>query len=123
MKKIILFVLILMFLGYGCATHKTADYLNSQIGRMTYEESLQQQGPPTRCAEEGRTKTCLWVRDSGGTRYEPMFTPGRIIPGFMGPELTPGEVYYYPIKTGPITVRITFIDGVLSSWRLTGNWE
>lgn len=89
----------------GCATHETRDMLNSRIGSMNYEEALQRFGAPTRCAEAGSTKTCTWIYGSGGVVYAPV---GNAIVGI--PTNAPGA-------------RLTFTNGVLSSWRLTGKWK
>ncbi len=100
--------LIILFLGLaivGCATTETQDMLKSRTGLMTYEEALQRFGPPTQCAEAGMTKTCSWVYGSGGTVYAP-----------IGPNV-------FAIPTPPRSARLTFIDGVLSNWQLTGRWK
>ena len=69
---ILLRVSIITFLIWGCATSKTANMLNSRMGLMNYEEAIQRFGPPTQCAEEERTKTCVWIYGSGGMVYAPM---------------------------------------------------
>lgn len=101
-------VLVVLALGItlsGCATHETADMLNSRMGRMNYEEALQRFGPPTQCAEAGRTKTCTWVYSPSGTVYAPMGNSVVAIP------------------THATTARLTFTNESLSNWYLTGNWR
>jgi len=75
------------------------------MGVMTYEEALQKFGPPTQCAEAGATKTCNWVYGSGGTVVAPIGQAMLAIP------------------TPPPSARLTFVNGVLSNWQLTGRWK
>ena len=75
------------------------------MGYMNYEEALQRFGPPTQCAEAGNTKTCTWIYGSGGAIYTPLGS------GFMA------------IPTPAPSARLTFTNGVLSYWQLTGKWE
>ena len=102
---IVLVMLVITFLIWGCATSKTANMLNSRMGLMDYEEAIQRFGPPTQCAEEGRTKTCIWIYGSGGMVYAPI---GRNV---------------WAIPTQAPSARLTFVNGVLSYWELSGNWE
>ena len=102
--KVCLVVLFVLFLS-SCATCKTCEMLNSRLGQMTYEEALQRFGPPAQCAESGETKTCTWVHGTGGAVFMPM--------GY--------SVFAVPIE--PPSARLTFTNGVLSYWYLTGNWK
>ena len=72
---------------------------------MDFEEASQRFGPPTRCAEAGVTKSCLWVYGSFDIMYAPV---GR---------------HFVPVPTDPPSVRLPFINGILSSWELRGSWE
>jgi len=101
----ILVTLALILLSTGCATTQTQDMLNDRLGLMTFEEALQSFGPPTQCADAGSTKACLWVYESGGTIFAPV---GQAI---------------VAIPTRPPTARLTFTNGVLSQWQLTGRWK
>ena len=103
--KILSVILFLSLVTVGCATRQTQDMLNSRLGLMTYEESLQRFGPPTQCAESGATKTCVWVYGSGGTVFAP-----------IGQNVV-------AIPTQAPTARLTFINEVLSSWQLKGRWK
>ena len=99
---------LLLSLGFGlsgCATHETADMLNSRMGTMTYEEALQRFGAPTQCADARSTKTCTWVYGQGGTAYAPI---GNMV---------------YAIPQHPPTARLTFVNDRLSNWQLNGDWK
>ncbi|MEW6186531.1 MAG: hypothetical protein AB1585_12425 [Thermodesulfobacteriota bacterium] len=98
------FIILLLFVFSACAS-KTVDLLNSRIGQMNFEEAIQRFGPPTRCAEEGATKACIWVYGTVSYLYAPV---GR---------------HFVPIPTEPPSVRLTFVNGVLASWELRGGWE
>ena len=101
-------LLIALLLGsviVGCATTQTQDMLDSRLGLMTYEEALQRFGPPTQCAEASSTKTCVWVYGSGGTVFAP-----------VGQNVV-------AIPTQAPTARLTFTNGLLSNWQLTGRWR
>lgn len=89
----------------GCVTSKTADMLNSRMGLMNYEEAILRFGPPTQCAEEGKTKTCAWIYGSGGMVFAPI----------AGNE--------WAIPTQAPSTRLTFSNAVLSYWELRGNRE
>lgn len=97
---------LITLIATGCATHETEDMLNSRLGHMNYEESIQRFGPPTQCAVAGVTKTCTWVYDAGGG--------GMLMP--LG-----RNVVAIPARNP--TARLTFTNGILSYWQLTGNWE
>jgi hypothetical protein len=99
------FLLIVLLLCLSACTNKTMDLLKSRVGQMDFEEALQQFGPPTRCAEAGVTKACLWVYGSGGVMYAPV---GRS---------------FVPMPFDPPTLRLTFTNGYLSYWELKGNWD
>lgn len=99
-------VFIAIMLAFsGCTRHKTADMLNSRLNAMTFEEAIQRFGPPSNCAEAGATKVCTWVYGSGGAMYA---TVGQMTIGF------PPDVP---------TARLTFTNGILTYWYLTGNWQ
>jgi hypothetical protein len=90
----------------GCATtSKTATMLNARMYKMNFEEALQRFGAPFNCADAGRTKVCTWVYGSGGMIYAPV---GNIMVG---------------MPTNAPSAQITFTDGVMTYWRLNGNWE
>jgi hypothetical protein len=124
MKKEMLYVVIAILLCLsGCATtHETQNFLNSRMNKMSYEESLQRFGPPARCAESGATRVCTWIYREGGTvtimpppvqNYSPYaldFSP-----------LGPNTAMTLPVERR--TVRLTFTNGVLSWWKLSGNWK
>jgi hypothetical protein len=100
-------VFLLLFLSViftACAS-KTAALLQSRVGQMNYEEALQRFGPPVRCAEEGATKTCLWTYGTVGYTYAPV---GR---------------HFVLVPTEPPSLRLTFINGLLSTWELRGSWD
>lgn len=75
------------------------------MGLMNYEEAIQRFGPPTQCAEEGKTKTCTWVYGSGGMVFAPVGSNVLAVP------------------TQAPSARLTFSNGILSYWDLRGNWE
>ncbi len=100
-----LVILSVALLLAGCATTETRDMLNARLRLMTFEEALQRFGPPTQCAEAGSTKTCLWHYGPGGRIYAPA-----------------GD-FIVAIPTQPTTARLTFTDGMLSNWQLTGRWK
>ncbi len=106
MKKPYLLIgaLMIALALWGCAS-KTADLLKERAGRMNYEEALRRFGPPTRCAEAGTTKTCVWVYGSVSYSFVPF---GR---------------HYIPVPSEPPYMRLTFINDVLDSWELRGGWE
>jgi hypothetical protein len=79
--------------------------LNARMGYMTYEEAIFRFGPPTQCADAGSTKTCTWVADQGATVIAPV--GGMLL----------------AIPQEPTTARLTFKDGKLVNWQLTGEWE
>lgn len=101
--KFLLWIVLLFSLS-ACNT-KTMDLLKNRVGQMDFEEAIQQFGPPTRCAEAGITKACLWVYGSGGIVYAPV---GRS---------------WVPIPTDPPSLRLTFTNGYMSQWELKGNWN
>jgi len=107
MKKPILLLVVTVFLSLsGCAaTHKTQDMLNLRMYKMTYEEALQRFGPPSQCAESGSTRVCNWIYGGGGTVIMPVGNMAMAVP-VQGP-----------------SARLTFTNGVLTYWQLTGNWE
>jgi hypothetical protein len=107
-SKVTLVVFLLALLLIGCATTattQTQDMLNARSGLMTFEEALQRFGPPTQCAEAGSTKTCTWVHKPGRTIYAPI-----------------GD-FVLAVPTQARTARLTFTNGVLSQWQLTGRWK
>ena len=105
MRKKLFFLFLLIF-SFGCAaSHKTADMLNSRMSRMTYEEAIQRFGPPSQCADAGNTKTCVWVYGDGGTLVMPIGNMMMALPAQRP------------------SIRLTFVNGVLSWWQLNGNWE
>jgi hypothetical protein len=106
MKNSTLYLLIAIFLCLsGCATAKTQDMLNSRMYQMNYEEALQRFGPPSQCAESGSTRVCVWNYGGGGTVVMPVGNMAMAVP-VQGP-----------------SARLTFTNGVLTYWQLSGNWE
>ena len=103
--KNLLALLIVTVALIGCATHKTVDMLNSRMHVMTYEEALQRFGPPAQCAESGSTKVCTWSYGSGGAMLMPV-----------------GNMMVAAPMPGP-SARLTFTNGVMTWWQLSGNWE
>ena len=102
MKTLSLILAILVsFVLVSCATNKTQKMLNSRMGLMTYEESLQRFGPPSQCAEAGSTITCTWIYGSGGTVFMPIGS----------------NVFALP--TSAPSARLTFTNGVLTYWQYT----
>jgi len=97
--------IILLSLNGGCATHRTADMLKSRLNQMDYEEALQNFGQPTQCAESGSTRECTWVRGEG----EMVSMPAG------------DTTYVVPVE--PHTAHLTFHNGVLTEWQLSGDWE
>jgi hypothetical protein len=101
-KVISLFILstfILLFIS--CSSHETENMLNSELGKMTYEESLQRFGAPDKCGEEGQTKTCNWVYGSS--------------------KLWCNKGTCFTIDAP--TANLTFVNDVLSYWTLSGKWK
>lgn len=101
--KCLLWLFLLLCLS-ACAS-KTTDLLKSRVGQMNFEEAIQRFGPPTQCAEAGVTKACLWVYDPGGVSYVPM---GRS---------------FIPVPIEPPTLRLIFINGILSTYEVRGGWD
>ncbi|MBI4765304.1 MAG: hypothetical protein HY787_11950 [Deltaproteobacteria bacterium] len=97
--------LILLLLNFSACASKTMDLLKSRTGQMNFEEAIQRFGPPARCAEAGTTKSCLWVMGSFDITYVPV---GR---------------HFVPVPTDPPSLRLTFINGIMSQWELRGFWE
>ncbi len=89
----------------ACATTQTQDMLNSRMYKMTYEEALQRFGPPSQCAEAGKTRVCNWIYGSGGTIIMPVGNMAMAVP-VQAP-----------------SARLTFTDDVLTYWQLSGNWR
>ena len=106
MKKVksLIFVVAILLTAAGCNLN-TIEMLNKRRGQMNFEEALQRFGPPTNCAETGATKVCTWVYGRGGTTFVPI-----------------GKTLVAVPQRAP-SARLTFVNGVLWSWRLTGNWE
>jgi len=102
-------VALLVLVGIAvvrCASQaQTAQMLDSRLGEMTYEEAIQRFGPPTQCADAGRTRTCTWVQGRGGTVLMPV-----------------GNTLMAMPTSAPVAT-LTFVDGVLWQWQLRGNWK
>ena len=106
MEKSMLYLLVVVFLCLSGCAHKTQDMLNSRLNIMSYEEALQRFGPPSQCAESGSTKVCTWIYgEGGGTVFMPVGNSVMALPARRP------------------SARLTFINDVLKSWQLSGNWE
>jgi hypothetical protein len=107
MKKSIFYLFVAIFLCLnGCATtHETQDMLNSRMNEMSYEEALQRFGPPSQCAEAGKTRVCTWIYGEGGTVIMPVGNVAMTLP-VQRP-----------------SARLTFTNDVLTWWQLSGNWK
>jgi hypothetical protein len=84
----------------------TAAVLDSRVGQMTYEEAVQNFGPPTECTDQGKTKKCTWINWPGQLRYQQ--NTGVVQMG---------------VATDPPVAMLTFTKGVLTEWTLSGNWK
>ncbi len=103
LSKLLLGLFLVLCLT-ACAS-KTNDLLKSRVGQMNFEEAIQRFGPPTQCAEAGVTKACLWVYGQGGVSYVPL---GRS---------------FIPVSIEPPTLRLIFINGILSTYEMKGDWD
>jgi hypothetical protein len=75
------------------------------VGRLTIEQAFTHLGPPARCGDAGQVRTCLWVRGSATNVAVPL------------------GGYWVNQTIPPRTMTLTFLNGVLSNYRLTGDWE
>lgn len=66
MKKSIFLLAAILVVMLGCTAgnaHKRQqvhNFLNSQIGVMTYDDAIQRYGPPFKCANGRGVMVCLW---------------------------------------------------------------
>jgi hypothetical protein len=79
--------------------------LNAHVGKMTYSEAVQHFGQPMSCTDSSTGLQCTWIRWQG-SRHQ------------SDTSVFPTITSHYP----PVAL-LTFKDGVLSDWELSGNWK
>ena len=106
MKNGVLSVFMVGVLLLVACRSNTARMLDSRVGQMTYEEAVQNFGPPTECTDLGKTKKCTWINWPGQLRYQQ--NTGVVQMGVTG---------------DPPVAMLTFTKGVLTEWTLSGKWK
>ncbi len=89
----------------SCATSKTAAMLDSRLGVMTYNDAVEQFGQPMECTDGENTRRCTWIRWRG-RRFKP-----------------DSGVVQMTVAADPPVALLTFTDGVLTDWHLSGKWH
>lgn len=93
------------FVFGACASSNTANFLDTNVGKMTYEEAVQHFGQPFECTDSGHMKRCTWI-NWRGRRHQPNM-------GFV--QMAVGD--------DPPVAVLTFKNDVLSDWHLSGKWK
>jgi len=106
MKNAVLSLCMVGLLLLVACKSNTAVMLDSRVGQMTYEEAVQNFGPPTECTDLGKTKKCTWINWPGQFRYQQ--STGVVQTGVAG---------------DPPVAMLTFTKGVLTEWTLSGKWK
>ena len=90
----------------ACATGRTERFLDSQLGKMTYNEALQCFGKPTECRKDGDTTRCNWVYWQCGGKF-----------------FRSGGAMRKTYRAEPPVATLTFEKKTLAEWRLEGTWK